>query len=153
MNSDKQKTVRVYSKGAFLDFTTPKRARRLVEKRKEAVWLTDDSILLIGGRNERKKIKENLLEKNGRVCYICGEIIPEDEDPTLDHIVPKSRFGPDMKENCAICCHSCNKEKGGLDIREFVQKLVETPRSSRSLSYISDQRLSYLENRYLNKKN
>lgn len=143
-----EKNIKVYQKGTFLDYTTLKRARRLTEKRSEAVWISPDAVLLIGGRKERKKIKKELLEKEGKVCYICGRIIPKEEFPTLDHIYPKKLQGSDVKENCAICCFMCNQKKGNMILSDFLKKVSSDPSF---LPYLSPERIRYLDDLYIKK--
>ena len=139
------KNIKVYQNGVLLDKTTLKRAKRLTEKRQEAIWLSEDSILLTGGRKHREQIKEQLLKEMGRVCYICGQKIPLDESPTLDHIVPKKLHGSDEKENCAICCFVCNQEKGSMTISQFLQEALRHPSS---FSRLTLERIRYLDDLY-----
>lgn len=149
--SNELKNIKVYRHNKFLDFTTEKRAERLVHRTKEAKWISEDSILLIGGRKERSQIKKSLLKKNNRECYICGRIVPKAEPLTLDHIVPKSNDGPDKEENCALCCHECNRRKKDDDILVFIDKLRrEFSDSPLSFSYLTKERLDFLEAKYEN---
>lgn len=146
---EEQKTIKVFRHQRFLDYTTRKRADRLVEKTKEACWISEDAIMLIGGRKQRSRIKADLLAKNGRRCYICGRMIPEDRPLTLDHIIPKSNQGTDTELNCGLCCSSCNREKKDMSVLEFVsflrEKLVTEPEE---YSYLTEDRLRYLEVKY-----
>jgi 5-methylcytosine-specific restriction endonuclease McrA len=43
----------------------------------------------------------------GRGCAGCGS----KEDLTLDHIVPRSKGGPDGKANLRVLCRPCNEAK------------------------------------------
>jgi 5-methylcytosine-specific restriction endonuclease McrA len=53
-----------------------------------------------------KKIREQILRRDGYVCYICGG-----EANTVDHMVPVARGGTDQPDNLAACCASCNYSK------------------------------------------
>lgn len=43
-----------------------------------------------------KKIREQILRRDGYVCYICGG-----EANTVDHMVPVARGGTDQPDNLA----------------------------------------------------
>jgi len=73
----------------------------------------------------------HLIYKDGPVCQHCGIVgthfkkaihndhrihvdLYSDDDKllTIDHIVPKSKGGPDEIENMQILCFTCNIKKG-----------------------------------------
>ena len=58
-----------------------------------------------------KKIKEELIKKNGNKCSICGRKFDEFEHPTIDHIFPISLGGKDNIENLQLTCNICNIKK------------------------------------------
>jgi 5-methylcytosine-specific restriction endonuclease McrA len=58
------------------------------------------------GKAERRRI----LELYGFRCFECGARLDEN-DFTLDHIVPKSEGGPTVSLNLQPLCHRCNQEK------------------------------------------
>src|SRR3989337_4053358 len=74
----------------------------------------------------REYVKER--EKAG-TCIYCGA----SKDLTLDHILPRSRCGPDSPDNAVWVCQSCNSSKGDrrlyewyeLDRRNEVPRIVE----------------------------
>tara|TARA_B100002019_G_scaffold292165_1_gene314441 strand:- start:2779 stop:3150 length:372 start_codon:yes stop_codon:yes gene_type:complete len=59
----------------------------------------------------RKKIKDKWENK----CAYCGC----DEHLTIDHIVPRSKGGPDFTKNCLCACHTCNQDKGHTPWEEW----------------------------------
>ena len=59
----------------------------------------------------RKKIKDKWETK----CAYCGC----DEHLTIDHIVPRSKGGPDFTKNCLCACHTCNQDKGHTPWEEW----------------------------------
>ncbi len=61
---------------------------------------------------QTKFIKNQLVQKNGAVCAICGKQILNKKDLTLDHIKPKSKGGLTTLENCQLACRKCNIKKG-----------------------------------------
>ena len=61
----------------------------------------------------------------GRICAYCGN----KENLQRDHIIPKSKGGPDGAQNAILACRSCNIKKSNKDIFEFCSLLqIEMPR-------------------------
>ena len=52
----------------------------------------------------RKDVKEKWDWK----CAYCGD----KNNLTIDHVVPRSKGGPDFTKNVVCCCSSCNQKKG-----------------------------------------
>lgn len=44
-------------------------------------------------------------------CGICGADL--EDDPTIDHVIPRSRGGHDGCGNIVAACFPCNNRKGG----------------------------------------
>ena len=65
--------------------------------------------------SKRKRLA--LYERDGWACYICNAKLSADTpintplEPTLDHVLPRSRGGSDEPENLRTCCRSCNVRK------------------------------------------
>ena len=59
----------------------------------------------------RRKIKDQWDNK----CAYCGC----EKDLTIDHIVPRSKGGPDFTKNCLCACHSCNQDKAHTPMEEW----------------------------------
>lgn len=53
-------------------------------------------------------IRRLVLERDGRVCRLCGSI----HQIELDHIIPFCRGGQDTPENLRALCKVCNRRKG-----------------------------------------
>jgi hypothetical protein len=74
----------------------------------------------------REYVKER--EKTG-TCIYCGK----EADLTLEHILPRSRGGPDSPDNAVWICRNCNSSKGarrpyewyGLDNRYGLSRIAE----------------------------
>jgi len=68
------------------------------------------------------------LERD-RVCIYCSNL----EGLTIDHLIPRSRGGPDIADNAILACRNCNVSKGdkgvyewyGLDRRNEIPRVVE----------------------------
>jgi hypothetical protein len=57
-------------------------------------------------------VRRAVLERDGRVCQICGgEVLPS-ESLHLDHKVPVSRFGRSTVDNLQVAHALCNLKKG-----------------------------------------
>lgn len=62
-------------------------------------------------------------------CIYCGN----KKDLTLEHILPRSRGGPDTTDNAVMVCKTCNSSKGdkrlyewyGLDRRYEIPRIAE----------------------------
>ncbi len=72
--------------------------------------------LKVGGRNRRPykpnngHLKKHLLSKTDE-CGICGHQLDED-DATIDHVIPLSRGGSNTVGNMQLAHEACNKAKG-----------------------------------------
>jgi 5-methylcytosine-specific restriction endonuclease McrA len=53
--------------------------------------------------------KKNVLVRDGFKCAYCGK---ENRGLTIDHVIPKSRGGKTVFENCVSSCKPCNNRKG-----------------------------------------
>ena len=61
-----------------------------------------------------KRFRKAILEDYpGKGCAYCGR---ESHLYTLDHIVAKSRGGPNRRWNLARCCTQCNGSKSNTDV-------------------------------------
>jgi hypothetical protein len=68
------------------------------------------------------------LERD-RVCIYCSNT----EGLSIDHLVPRSRGGPDIADNAIFACRTCNSSKGnkgvyewyGLERRNEIPRIVE----------------------------
>ena len=71
----------------------------------------------------REYVKER--EKND-VCIYCGK----KKDLTLEHILPRSRGGPDTTDNAVFVCKTCNSSKGDKRLYEWfeIENRYKVPR-------------------------
>lgn len=56
--------------------------------------------------------KRTAYEKQKGVCPICGNHY-DIKDMEADHIIPWSKGGKTVADNCQMLCRVCNREKGG----------------------------------------
>jgi hypothetical protein len=74
-------------------------------------WLGYPGVALLGKKAGPRK---------GQRCAYCGSTAGPME---LDHIVPKSRGGPDDKGNRVWACRDCNRRKGTKSLLEWLDEL------------------------------
>ncbi|OQY06385.1 MAG: hypothetical protein B6I28_06360 [Fusobacteriia bacterium 4572_132] len=101
--------------------TTIERANKMI-KRKRAEWVIKNKKILLFERYEDiKKMKQNFLKNEERICFLCGKPIAENEI-SVDHIIPKANSGRDVICNYAITHKKCNSIKGKNSIKEVIEK-------------------------------
>jgi hypothetical protein len=70
-----------------------------------------------GVAHEAYTLRE-IAERDGWRCHLCGGKVPDrkysarDKDPTIDHLVPQSHGGDDVRSNVALAHNRCNWERG-----------------------------------------
>lgn len=63
-------------------------------------------------------IREYIKEReNPDICIYCGS----KSDLTLEHILPRSRGGPDTPDNAVWVCKKCNSSKGSKRLYEWYE--------------------------------
>jgi hypothetical protein len=66
--------------------------------------------------------KDYALDKFGMICFITGHPIEPDE-LEFDHIEPKSKGGPSVRDNIAPVCRRHNNDKRAMSLLEYRDKL------------------------------
>lgn len=76
---------------------------------------------LTGLRNRARRL---LWERGFRSCVYCARALRFDGDKvdllTVDHVIPKTKGGPDRWDNWAAACPTCNTAKGAMDLPDFL---------------------------------
>lgn len=75
---------------------------------------------MTSSRKYPPSVKEAL--KNEENCYYCGKHL-NDDNFTIDHIIPIKQGGTDGESNLVACCKDCNTLKGNLTIPQLVVEL------------------------------
>lgn len=66
-----------------------------------------------------------IAERDGWRCHLCGGRVPDrpytahDKDPTIDHLIPQSHGGDDIKSNVALAHNRCNWERGNAGLAQL----------------------------------
>lgn len=126
---------------AYLSHCTWQRASILLANGR-AKKIDATTVMLKETKHDRKKKMNSIIEEADRMCYICGDKIPEDDVATIDHVIPKSRDKyADVYENMRCCCDRCNIDKGNMKPIEYLHFILNNRESH---SYLSDERIKYL---------
>lgn len=60
---------------------------------------------------------ENVFARDGYKCWYCGS----NKTLTIDHILAQSKGGKSTWRNLITCCHTCNNQKGDIDVVKFCE--------------------------------
>ena len=107
----------------------------------------DDGLPIVGGalrvprvlhlrRYERirrvvvRLTRRNLMLRDGHQCQYCARR-PAVRDLNIDHVMPRSRGGPDTWENLVTACRACNVRKGRKTPEEAGMRLLRAPTAPR----------------------
>lgn len=86
----------------------------------------------------RKRIllsRKNVMKRDQFVCQYCGS---KNKPLTVDHVLPRERFGADSWENLVTACEKCNSRKGNRTPDEANMELVRVPKKPNHLFFIQN---------------
>lgn len=75
-----------------------------------------------------KEQVEALRKRDGGRCWLCGGPMnfkaeqPSPKAPTIEHLIAKSRLGPNTIDNLVLCHQPCNLELGDLPLVDKIKK-------------------------------
>lgn len=142
-NKNEPKIIRVIGPdGQSMSRCSKDKAYRLVSTNR-AAWSAYNTITLFKTKADLYEEKQEIIEEAGRICYICGDYIPEDDEATVDHVIPKSTRSPYAyeKENQKCCCKRCNRDKANRTLTSYISHICS---HRDEYSYISKTRLKKL---------
>jgi 5-methylcytosine-specific restriction endonuclease McrA len=79
-----------------------------------------------------KLCAKTIRERDGNRCQYTGKVL-RPEEGSLDHILPRSRGGPDSWENLVWAAKEVNARKGNRLPHEAGLRLLSTPRAPKEL--------------------
>jgi hypothetical protein len=97
--------------------------------------LTINTIVAIKGEVSAKRMEmfnrtpltnKALFRRDHNICAYCGEVFVTAQ-LTRDHIVPRSKGGPDVWENVVTSCGKCNKAKDNKMLENTNMELLYVP--------------------------
>ena len=68
--------------------------------------------------------RKNILQRDNNCCQYCGS---SSNKLSIDHVIPRSKGGPDQWENVTTACLTCNVMKGNRTPEEAHMKLNRKP--------------------------
>lgn len=75
---------------------------------------------MTGSRKYPQEVKDVL--KKSENCFYCGKHL-NDENFTIDHVIPLKQGGSDELTNLVACCNECNTLKGNLTVPQLIIEL------------------------------
>ena len=78
--------------------------------------------------------RQNIFKRDGFQCQYCGD----DDDLTLDHVIPRANQGKSTWKNLVTACKKCNSEKGDTSIEEFPKPLKAVPFKPSYIMFLRD---------------
>jgi 5-methylcytosine-specific restriction endonuclease McrA len=79
--------------------------------------------------HQRRMTKVEVFNRDKNTCQYCG---CENNDLTLDHVMPKRRGGEHNWQNIVSACIPCNRRKAGRTPEEAGMPLLHQPRPPRN---------------------
>jgi 5-methylcytosine-specific restriction endonuclease McrA len=94
--------------------------------------------------------KRNIFWRDNNQCQYCGGYFNV-KDLTVDHIIPKSRGGPNTWTNLTTSCTKCNQKKGARTPEEAGMKLLNAPFKPKSFLFknVDEDQISELWSNYI----
>lgn len=75
-----------------------------------------------------------VFSRDNWTCQFCNLRL-EQNDVTIDHIIPKSKGGPSNWINCVTACKTCNAKKGNKSLEKCGLKLKCLPKPPRAYHF------------------
>lgn len=96
----------------------------------EQSMLDVPAIIAVDGRVVEKQVpnitNEILFSRDDLMCLYCGDTFAARE-LSRDHVIPQSRGGRNVWENCVTACKKCNGFKGDRTPEEAGLELLAVP--------------------------
>lgn len=71
--------------------------------------------------------RRTLYKRDNLQCQYCG-VKPGSEELTIDHVIPRSKGGLTVWENCVLACVPCNRKKADKTVAQSGMKLLREPK-------------------------
>ncbi|MDE2148797.1 MAG: HNH endonuclease [Gammaproteobacteria bacterium] len=103
--------------------------------------LSIGSIIAVADRSRRFEgnapllTNRTLFQRDRNLCLYCGRQLPIRE-LTRDHVIPVSRGGQSVWENCVTACRACNQRKDDRTPEQSGMKLLAVPYAPNLAEYL-----------------
>ncbi|HDQ44270.1 MAG TPA: HNH endonuclease [bacterium] len=77
--------------------------------------------------------RKNIIKRDMHTCQYCGR---REGALTVDHVIPRTRGGPETWENLVCACLACNGKKGNRTPKEAELSLLSHPRKPGYLFFV-----------------
>jgi 5-methylcytosine-specific restriction endonuclease McrA len=74
----------------------------------------------LANKGKRRNFRMRLWKKQAGGCFYCRCRVISPDDGTLDHVIPRSRGGPDSPRNLVFACKPCNARKADAVYRKMI---------------------------------
>lgn len=85
-------------------------------------------------KNTKARVKQRIKSEFNYCCAYCGF---QSKRITLDHVIPESKGGMDIRGNLVPACVKCNRSKGSKNLADWYIA---------SLAFYSEERLQRILN-------
>lgn len=85
--------------------------QRLLQRQLRAANRSENDKRRIRAQEAIRKMRPLVIARDGLTCGICGQAV-EENDISIDHIIPVSLGGDDVLDNLQVAHRSCNSRKG-----------------------------------------
>lgn len=96
------------------------------ELRVSSIIAVADRTRRFAGDNAPLLTNRTLFQRDRNLCLYCGRQYSAG-DLTRDHVMPASRGGASVWENCVTACRGCNQRKDDRTPEEAGMKLLAVP--------------------------
>ena len=69
----------------------------------------------------RTNLRAAVLHRDGNKCCYCGKSGKRNK-LELDHVVPRSKGGPNRYDNLVAACHACNQKRGNQPLEVWLKR-------------------------------
>lgn len=77
-----------------------------------------------GRSKSYRKQKEQILDRDGDCCFLCGK--PMGDDITLEHLVPLSKGGKNTIDNMVLMDEECNQSLDNMGLIDKMKIIIKT---------------------------
>lgn len=81
------------------------------------------SPIKVAGRQNYKKKKIKLIDRDGTDCWLCGKAMGE--DLTVEHLISLTQGGTNKLSNMVLVHFACNNDLGNMPLNQKVKMAIQ----------------------------